>query len=253
MPISVGVDLHKTFFVFSQDGARPPRSPATAPGSAQRVTHLGQPERIVREPSGGDERSLLAALHAAGLTVARVPPRQVRAVVLAQGITAKSDPRDARVLARFGTVLTRRLTPARDPAQAEVQALTTRRQQVQVMRGAEQHRRDQQTGSVRASIERVLALLETDLADVATQIEVLVTTTPGWPRPRAVLCPVPGIGGTAAHLVLAELPARGTLAPRRLRPWSGSPRSCSSVGRAAARPGLRAGGRGCAPACGCRR
>ncbi|MGI8483433.1 MAG: IS110 family transposase, partial [Thermomicrobiales bacterium] len=136
MSVSVGVDIHKTTLVVSRDGERATTFPNTTAGIARLLAHAGSPARVVLEPSGGYERPLLAALHAAGVPVARVQPYRVRAFAVSAGHAAKSDPLDARVLARFGTVMAPRLTPAPAPDAAHWHALSTRRAQWQEQHNA---------------------------------------------------------------------------------------------------------------------
>ena len=57
---------------------------------------------VVLEATGGYQRRVVAALAAAGHTVAVVNPRQVRDFARGLGILAKTDRLDARVIARFG-------------------------------------------------------------------------------------------------------------------------------------------------------
>src|SRR5215213_10205808 len=66
----------------------------------ERLSALG-PALIVLEATGGLEVRLAAALAAAGLPVAIVDPRQVRAFARATGRLAKTDRLDAAVIARF--------------------------------------------------------------------------------------------------------------------------------------------------------
>ena len=68
---------------------------------------------VVLEATGGFERSLAAALAAAGLAVAVVNPRQVRDFARATGRLAKTDALDAEALARFGEAV--RPTPRVSP------------------------------------------------------------------------------------------------------------------------------------------
>jgi transposase len=56
---------------------------------------------VVLEATGGFERSVIAALAAAGLPVAVVNPRQARDFARATGRLAKTDRIDAGVLAHF--------------------------------------------------------------------------------------------------------------------------------------------------------
>src|SRR5688572_30746679 len=72
------------------------------------------PALIVLEATGGMEVRLAAALAAAGLPVAVVNPRQVRAFARAMGQLAKTDRLAAAVIAHFAEAV-RPLTPPRVP------------------------------------------------------------------------------------------------------------------------------------------
>jgi len=61
-----------------------------------------------------------------------------------------------------------------------------------------------------------LAFLATEIADLTTQITALVDADPDLRRKRAILCSVPGVKRTTAHLLLAELAELGTLDPKAL-------------------------------------
>src|SRR5262245_51442408 len=89
-----------------------------------------QPELIVLEATGGREGPTVAALAAAGLPLAVVNPRQVRACARAVGQLAKTAGLDAQILAHFAQVIhpTPRPLPA---AQAqELAVLLARRRQL---------------------------------------------------------------------------------------------------------------------------
>lgn len=70
-----------------------------------------RPMLVLLEATGGFERTVVAALAAAGLAVVVVNPRQVRDFARATGRLAKTDGLDATVLARL-----RRGHPARSQA-----------------------------------------------------------------------------------------------------------------------------------------
>src|SRR5258708_32300408 len=63
------------------------------------------PTLIVVEASGGYERALLATLSLGGLPVSLVNPKRVRDFAKALGQLAKTDARDAAVLAQFGQLV----------------------------------------------------------------------------------------------------------------------------------------------------
>jgi transposase len=60
---------------------------------------------VVCEASGGYETLVATTLAAHGCRVSVVNPRQVRDFAKASGILAKTDAIDARVIARFGSLL----------------------------------------------------------------------------------------------------------------------------------------------------
>jgi transposase len=103
--VVVGIDVSKARLdvawvqgeeVFSEE-----HSPHSIAVLVERLTKLA-PARIVLEASGGLENALVAELVAAELPAVVVNPRQVCDFARATGQLAKTDPLDARVLARFG-------------------------------------------------------------------------------------------------------------------------------------------------------
>jgi len=103
--ISVGIDVSKAMFVVAVSPTGERWTSDTDPTAIDAlVTRLQRltPAVMVVEATGGYERALVAACAAAGLPVAIVNPRQVRAFAQALGLTAKTDDIDADVLAAFG-------------------------------------------------------------------------------------------------------------------------------------------------------
>lgn len=213
MATTIGIDIHKATLMLAVHQGRQWARPNTDAGRATLVEDLRhlRPDVIVLEPSGGYERPVCAALHAAQLPVAQVHPRQVRHFIKGQNINAKSDRLDARMLALFGATMTPRRTLAPSPARAAVADLTTRRRQVQQMRTAELRRCETAAPATRASIARHLVQLDAELAALDQQIAALVAAEPTWQRSRTILTSVPGIGEQTASLLLATLPELGQL------------------------------------------
>ena len=105
-------------------------------GRAELVARLVAlaPKIVVIEATGGYERAAVMALAAAGVPVAVVNPRQVRAFAEALGQRAKSDAIDARVIALFaeGVKLEARELP--DEAAMALADLVARHKQLVDMR-----------------------------------------------------------------------------------------------------------------------
>ena len=189
-----------------------PTSPAGLDALATRLGPLA-PELVVMEATGGYEAPVAAALTAAGLAVAIVNPRQVRAFAHAIGQTAKTDGIDAQLLALFAE----RVRPvARALPDAETQhlaGLVARRRQLLDMLGAEQRRLAQAapTGAVTRNLRTHIRWLERQVAHLDTDIGHAVQHSPVWRVHDDLLRSVPGIGPITARTLLAELPELGTL------------------------------------------
>lgn len=218
MARTIGIDIHKDTLVLAVHGGRQWTTTRTPDDLATLVAELArlQPSLIVLEASGGYERTVLAALHAAHLPVARVNPRQVRHFAKAARIAAKADRLDARVLASYGATMQPLLTPTPTPTATRLATLTTRCRQLTEMAAAEQRRRENADPPTLDGIARHLAFLTTEIAELTRQITALVDADPILQRRRTILCSVPGIGKVTAHLLLAELSELGTLDPKAL-------------------------------------
>jgi transposase len=181
-----------------------------------RLTALG-PALVVLEATGGYETPIAAACAAAGLPVAVVNPRQVRAFAQAIGQTAKTDDIDATVLALFGARVQPVPRALPDAATQALAALVRRRRQLLDMLGAEQRRLAQATTTpVRRDLRTHIRWLERRLADVDADLTHSIQRSPLWRVQDNLLQSVPGIGPTTARTLLAELPELGHLDRRSI-------------------------------------
>jgi transposase len=183
---------------------------------AKRLVSLA-PELVVLEATGGFEIAVAAALAGAGLRLAVVNPRQIRAFARAIGRLAKTDRLDAEVMALFAE----RVRPqARTLPDAQVRALAdlvARRRQIIDMITAESNRqREIHEPRLRDSLERHLAWLRRELSEIDRGLDGTVRSTPAWRETEDLLATVPGIGPITARTLIAELPELGLLDRRRI-------------------------------------
>jgi transposase len=200
-------------------------------GLAALVPRLGAlaPTLIVLEATGGREVPLVAALAGVGLPVAVVNPRQVRDFARAIGQLAKTDALDAQVLARFAEVVHPAPRPLPDTQAQELSALLARRRQLMGMRTAERQRLDTAVPAVRRHIQRHIAWLDEELADVDRHLHAAVQASPLWREHEDLLRSVPGIGPTTALTLLAEVPELGHLDRKAIAALVGvAPLNCES-------------------------
>lgn len=165
-----------------------------------------QPAMIVLEATGGLERPIFDALHQAGLLVVRVQPQRVRALAKAEGLLAKTDKLDARLLARFGEKIRPPASPALDPQQQEMSDLLARRAQLLQMRTAESNRLGTAGKTVQKRIQDHLDWLAEEIAEVEQEIEQHINNSDDLHHKQKLLESVPGIGKITAQTLLIRLP-----------------------------------------------
>ena len=211
----VGIDVSKAELAVAVYPSEEVWTSATTPAAVDtlvaRLTALA-PALIVVEATGGYEMPVAGACAAAGLAVAIVNPRQVRAFAQALGRTAKTDAIDARVLALFGARVQPVPRGVPTAATQALVALVARRRQLLEMLGAEQRRLAQATTArVQRDLRAHIRWLERRVTDVDDDLTRAIQASPVWRVQEDLLQSVPGIGPITARTLLALLPELGTL------------------------------------------
>jgi transposase len=184
-------------------------TPAGDQEVVRRVQALS-PTLIVLEATGGWERPVAYALVGAGLPVAVINPRQGHDFAKASGRLAKTDHLDAAGLAHFADALRPEPRELPDAETQAAQALLTRRQQLVALRTAESNR----LGSAvreRASLERHLAWLDTEIAALEAELEQCIQARPEWMARVSQLSTPKGVGRVTAATLTIALPELGHL------------------------------------------
>src|SRR4029077_6760552 len=177
VPCFVGIDVAKAQLDIA---VRPSGERWAVPNDADGVVTLVErlqalhPTLMVLEATGGLERVATAALATAGLPVVVVNPRQARDFARATGQGAKTDALDARALAHFADVIRPTPRPLPDAQTQELRALLGRRQQLIVMRTAEQNRLTGVSGRLQTDIEAHITWLNERLATLDDALETLL-------------------------------------------------------------------------------
>jgi transposase len=216
----VGVDVGKRWLDVAREGARRVEhigNEATAIEALVKSLEAGA-DVVVFERSGGYERHLEARLAAAGVAWAVVHSQRVRAFRTAQGIKAKSDTIDARLLRDFGRHCLNsgnlRLGRVQD---VTLDVLMTRRRQLVAALHAEQCRRETAaTEPVRASIELMIVHIESGVAAIEAEIAAHEAENPELSFKEKVMCERIGVAQATARGLLAELPELGQLGRKEI-------------------------------------
>ena len=110
-----------------------------------------------------------------------------------------------------------------------VRALLGRRQQLVVMRTAEQNRLAGTSGRLTQDIEAHITWLNARIATLDDDLETMLRASPLWRENDDLLQSVPGIGPMCARTFLLELPELGTLTRQHSAAWVGvAPLNCDS-------------------------
>ncbi len=192
---------------------------STVPDQLQQwIDHLPHGITLaVMEASGGLEMPIAATLSNAGIPVAIVNPKQIRAFATALGQQAKTDALDARVIARFGELI--KPPPRQLPSEtrALLDELVTRRQQLIETSVAEQNRLStMHSTQTRQSIESHLQWLKSQVKEIEKQLEIMIKKSPSWMVDMKLLTSVPGVGPITSCVLLAALPELGKLSHREI-------------------------------------
>jgi transposase len=215
MKENVGIDVAKEELVVhalvSGVTWQAPNSPEGWSGLVARLAGMNC-HRIVLEASGGYERGILRALERAGLPVARIEPRRVKALARALGLKAKTDPIDARVLALAARTLDLPLRPAADPAREALRALVDLRVGLVAQRDDNRRRLKQvEHPTVIATLKSIIDSLQAQLKALEAAIteQMAACSAPA-------LASAPGLGRVTRATLLARLPELGQLGRRQI-------------------------------------
>jgi len=175
----------------------------------RRLRELG-PHIVVLEATGGYEIPVAYAMSEASLPVVIMNPKCLRHFAKSTGQLAKTDKLDARVLAHYAQAIQPPVRPLKDPEQAELATLMSRRRQLRDMIVMEENRRRTSTPKVRGNIDQHLAYLRQLLKDLDQEIHDAIRCTPLWHEKSVILQSFNGIGPKVSASLIADLSELGT-------------------------------------------
>lgn len=198
--------------------------PNTAAGQRRLLKFLAAQAgvHVVCEATGGYERDVLAALHAAQVPVSVLNPARVRHFARASGQHAKTDNIDAAVLTAYGQALHPKPTTPRTQQEQQLAELIRRRVQVLETLVAQRQQAERLTvPSLRRQAQSLVRRLERDVAQIEAQLQALRTQAATLDARVQKLEAITGVGAITALAVLAELPELGTLNRRQAAALAG--------------------------------
>ena len=187
-----------------------------------------EPVRVVVEATGGYEQVVLKTFHTAGVPVILIQANRARYFAKAMSVQAKTDAKDAAVLAEMGsTILTREdvWVPRTAPVE-KLRGLVKRRDQLVQMIEDETKRRRGAATEITESLNRMIQLLKEEQAGIEQQIHEVVDSDTELKERFELLKETNGVGFVTAAVLLSELPELGrmnrkqTVALAGLAPWN---------------------------------
>jgi transposase len=212
-PDYVGLDIAEArldYCIEEKEEGSCDNQPAGRQRLIKRLKQLPHP-RVICEASGGYEKVVVAELLAAGIEVCVVHPGRVRAFAYAEGLLAKTDRIDARLLRRFGQKMTLRLAAPADPAAATLRELIEHRRQL-TLQAVEVEGRLRLAGSTLSKLlQKQLQFLRKQIETVEQMISDHIDQDPDLRRKAARLQEMKGVGPVLAATLLAYVPELGKI------------------------------------------
>jgi transposase len=177
---------------------------------------------VVIEATGKWHRPVRRSLHASGIPVAVVDPYRVRMFARAQGILAKTDRLDARVLAQFAAVMAPVARPPAPQAMEELSELVTARESAVAEQTMLKNQLAAAEGAfLRRQLRSRIARMSKDVAALEGEILSRIEADESLARRYAILVSIPGFGPIVAATLIARLAELGTCSAKQVGALAG--------------------------------
>ena len=181
-----------------------PNAPAGFAELSERIHSFDKPI-VVLEASGGYERDLLAYLNRRDIAAALLNPSRVRAFAQSEGIRAKTDPIDAKVIYRFAEEKKPAPTPKPDPARRRMADFLDRRSHLSEQLAREKNRLQNCPKAIAKSIERMVRFVQKEIDAIDRRIGKLVEKRADLSALVRAMTSVSGVGKMTAWTLIAYL------------------------------------------------
>lgn len=197
--------------------------------------------RVLVEATGGYERRFVEAACENDIPVIVVQPIQVQQFARAQGVFAKTDKMDARLIAQYGVKLQPEVKALPSKKVRLIKDLLARKRQLMQMRTMEMNRHHKAAKHLTSSHRRLIKWLDNDIDSIKAKLTKEVSGIEVWQRTYEVISSVPGIGDGVAFTLLGELPELGQLSNRQIAALCGLAPFNRDSGKMTAKRRIRGG------------
>lgn len=177
--------------------------------------------RVVYEATGAYHSGLERAL-GAHLPLVKVNPLQARRFAQAQGVRAKTDAVDAKMLAEMGNVFALEPDEPADKIQHDLKELRSFRAGLLKDRTGIICRLKTQTLSItRRQSKARLAQVDKQISEINDEVARLISSSDTLAHSMKILRSIPGIGAVCAATILTEMPEIGSMDRKQVASLTG--------------------------------
>jgi len=177
--------------------------------------------RVVYEATGAYHGGLERAL-GAHLPLVKVNPLQARRFAQAQGVRAKTDAVDAKMLAEMGNAFALEPDEPASGIQHDLKELRAFRSGLIKDRTSIINRLKTQTLSITSRQSKArLAQVDKQIAEISAELDRLISSCDTLAHSMKILRSIPGIGAVSAATILIEMPEIGRLDRKQVASLTG--------------------------------
>ena len=239
--VNIGCDIGKSNLdVYVEGKSRRYKNDQTGIEDFVNLCLKNEANRVVLEPTGGYERSLLMRLHEQGIATAVVNPYYVRNFAKSYQDLAKTDKIDAKMLSEYGEKMNPRNQERKAEYCFELEGLTSRRDAlVGSMKEEKQLSEKNPEERIIRSIKAHIEFLQSEIKKIESEIRVIMKTKAE--KISEVLLSEKGIGEQTAAILIASLPELGKLENRQITKLVGLAPMAHESGKMKANRHIRGG------------
>ena len=219
--INIGIDVAKNHLdVCILPSGKTKRFKNNELGIISLIEFIGdkeQIERIILEPTGGYEELVLEMLSEKNYKISLVNAAQIRAFARANGILAKTDKIDAKVLADYGAKIPSRLYVPLSLPLKQLRKYVQRRRQLLHMIVEEKNRlKKERDGEMIILIKETLEYLNKQKDILEQRIIEKIEINEQLKSIKEILVSMKGIGCVMAAVLMCEVPELGKLSHNQI-------------------------------------
>lgn len=171
----------------------------------RRILKLDNP-MLVYEATGNYERKLMEYFFSKDVAQARLNPSLIRYFAGSEGIKAKNDPTDARMILKYAQQKHPEPMKQRPASRIELADLLDRRAHLSEQLTREKNRLEKNNSRINRSIERMIRFIKKEIAHIDEDIHKLVQGDPILKQQDRIIQSVKGAGKITAWSIMAYLP-----------------------------------------------